>query len=85
MHRICDAVQKIDYAEEVYKTPALQPNIEGKIDYNGSCNDSDHQPGFEFTPASSGAFNNVAHNRVIQGIKDSSSDHNCRNCRELRG
>ena len=84
MHRICDAVQKIDYAEEVYKTPALQPNIKGKIDYNGSCNDSDHQPGFEFTPPCSRLFYDVSHDGIVQSVKDTGCHHDGRNGSELR-
>ena len=83
MHGIGNAVQEINDAEKPDKTPTLQSDIKGQIDDHRGCQYSNYEPWFEFTPACSCPFNNIPHDGVIQCIKDSRGNHDCRNCREL--
>ena len=75
MHRIGDAVQEINQTEERDKSPAVQLDIECEIDDNRGGQNPNDKPGLEFAPSGAGAFNDVAHQRIVQGVEDTGSDH----------
>ena len=75
MHGVSDAVEEIHDAEENDEGPAAEPYVEGQIDDDGSRDDADDQPGLEFAPASAGAFDDIAHDRVVQRVENTGGDH----------
>ena len=85
MHGIGDAVHEIDDAKEDHKRPALQLHIEGQIDYHGGQQDADSKPRLEFAPPGTGALDDVAHDRVIEGVKYAGRYHDDGDRGQLRG
>ena len=85
MHGIGNAVHEIDDAKEDHKGPALQLHIEGQINYHGGQQDADSKPGLEFAPPSTGALDDVAHDRVIECVKHAGRYHDDSNRGQLRG
>ena len=84
MHRIGDAVHKVDKAEEPDEGPALQSYVEGQIDHDRGRQDADHKPGLELAPARAGMLDDIAHDRVVERVKNTRCDHDGRDGRQLR-
>ena len=84
VHRVGDAVHKVDKAKEPHEGPALQMHVEGQVDDQRGRQDADHKPGLELTPARTGVLDDVAHDGVVERVKDARADHDRRDGRKLR-
>lgn len=85
MHGVGNGIQEVDHAEEDDEAVSLQVGIESKVDDQRSGHDTDGQPGLELTPLGSGAVDNVAHDRVVESIEDSSGYHDGTDGSQLAG
>ena len=85
VHRIGDAVEEVDQGKEPDKTPAGEPGVESSVNNKRGGQDTNHKPWLVFAPARPGAFDDVAHDWVVQGIKHTGTDHNSRYRTELGG
>ena len=83
MHGICDAVEEIHDGEEPHKGPALVIVVEGINDHKGCGQNTDYEPGFEFSPAGPRVFDDIAHYRVVESVKDPRRSHDDRYGSEL--
>ena len=83
MHRIGNAVSEINEAEEDDERPALQLRIKRKIDHDRGGKHTGKKPRLEFAPFCAGLLNDIAHDRVIQGVKNTRGDHDRRDRDEL--
>ena len=84
MHSVGNAVQEVHDAEEDHEGPAGQLHIEGQVNDHGSGEDADDQPGLEFAPSAAGALDDIAHDGVVQRVKNTGGDHDRRDRAQLR-
>ena len=84
VHGVGDGIHQIDEAEERHEAPAFQSGVEGGVHHRTGQQNADQQPWLEFAIAGASAFDDVAHNGVIQRIEYPSGHHNGRNGRQLR-
>ena len=75
MHGVCQAVQEIDDAKCPDETPALQAGIENERHDKGRADDTDEKPGLELAPFRAGALNDITHDRIIDCVKNTGSNH----------
>ena len=75
MHGIGDGVEEVGQSKEGDEAPALQLCVEGGDNHGGGGQNADDQPGLEFAEAGAGTLDDIAHHRVIQGIKHPGSHH----------
>ena len=85
VHGVGDAVEEVHDSEEPDEAPALELDVEREVDHDGGGQDADEQPGLEFAPAGAGPLDDVAHDRVVQRVKDAGGDHDARDRAQLRG
>ena len=83
VHGVGNAVGEIDNAKENDKRPSLQLRVEGQVDDDGGRQDADQEPGLEFAPFCTGALDDVAHDRIVQSVKNTGSDHDSGDGQEL--
>ena len=69
-------ISKLNNKEELMEK--AKKTAEEKAEENAG-NGVNDKPGLEFTPLTSGAFDDIAHNRIVQCIKNTCSNHDCRN------
>ena len=77
MHCVGYRIQEIDNSEEPHKAPALKIGVERKIHDDRGREYADDEPWLEFAPACARAFNDVAHDRVVERVEYSRGDDYC--------
>ena len=75
MHSEGDGVEEVHNAEEDDEAPALQGGVEGGGDHGGGGRNANDQPGLELTEPGAGAFDDIAHDGVIQPVKHPGCHH----------
>ena len=76
VHGVGNAVKEIDHGKEPDKWPARELCVECGIHDKRGGKNADDEPRFVFAPACSGALNNIAHNRIVERVKYTCTDHN---------
>ena len=75
MHGVGDGVEEVHQAKEPHEAPALQLGVEHQVHHHRGAEDADHQPGLELAVAAAGALDDVAHDGVVQRVKDPGRHH----------